>query len=108
MDLEDKLKLFRKNVISHDEDAKFRKIERKYLALKDLYKKVESDLSNGDIRILVSDGEEKRLAKQYFTSNQIACFGDCVTQFTFELTEKGIKKLEKDYLKAKEEYYSYE
>ena len=108
MNLSEKLSMLNKNQIQAHIRAKADKLERKYLELKKLYDEVESSLKQGHINIIVRGNDEKKLAKKYFTDCWVGCFGDCVTEYVLAMSESGIKKLEEDYLKAKEAYDNYD
>lgn len=107
MNLLEKIKLLQKNQKQKEKLNKMDKIYDKYKELKILYNEVENSLKNGYIRILAHGLNEKNIADKYFTDCRVACSGDCVTNYSYEITEKGIRKLEKDYKKIKEVYEKY-
>lgn len=108
MNLLEKIRLLQKNQEKKKKLNKIDKIYDKYKELKILYNEVESSLKHGYIRILAHGWNEKSVADKYFTDRRVACSGDCVTNYSYKITEKGIRKLEKDYNKIKEVYEKYE
>ena len=108
MNLLEKIKLLQKNQEQKAKLNKMDKIYNKYKELKILYDEVENSLKHGDIRILVHGWNEKEVADKYFTDRCIACCEIYITDYSYKITERGIRKLEKDYKKIKEVYEKYE
>lgn len=108
MTLEEKIKLLRKNTFEEYKKRQYDKIKDKYYYSKKLYEEVESSLKQGHVRVIVEGEDERIEAEKYFDGTRVACSGDCITQYSLELNEKGIIKLEKDYNKIKEAFEKYE
>lgn len=104
MNLLDKLNMLSKNKKEYEKKYKIEKLYDKYQDLKRIYNEVESSLKQGHVNILVRGTSDRDLAKKYFSNCWVGCSGDCITSYVLEMTESGIRKLEKDYNKAKEAY----
>lgn len=104
MNLTDKINMLAKNKREQEKRKRVEALVEQYEDLKKLYNEVESSLKQGYTRIVVRGEDEKKVAKRYFSDCWVGCSGDCITNYVLEMTEKGISKLERDYIDAKEEY----
>lgn len=84
--------------------SKLLKNKLNYLeALEFIQREIEKELNEGETTIAVCKTNHIRICKQLFGNATQYCFGDGVHWHRVDITEKGIKKLERELEKARKE-----
>ena len=72
-------------------------------ALEFIQREIEKELNEGETTIAVCKTNHIRICKQLFANATQYCFGDGTHWHRVDITENGIKKLERELKKARKE-----
>lgn len=84
--------------------SKLLKNKLNYLeTLEFIEREIEKELNEGEITIAVYKTKDIEICRKLFGNAEQYCFGDGVHWHRVEITEEGIKKLERELKKARKE-----